>query len=176
MSGRPSSRGRMDVRPPSGQGMRPASPRIQLTPLQQPNKASVLLSESSDKEAITTLKKDIRRIASKLSDFSSALQVDARLQNKDASSLLRNPLNSAHPPRPPSGGGQAGPAALAANIETLIDRASAAPSGDGVKASLLELLFTVTEDAQRCAIALTDKKAPSRVHVPPPPSDFAASR
>lgn len=32
----------------------------------------------------------------------------------------------------------------------------------------MELLFTVMEEAQRCTITLTEKRAPSKVHVPPP--------
>ena len=170
---RPPSRGKLldsnTSRPrPLGEGVRPgSSPRVMLSPLKPPNSQGFAGSGSDspdDKEYIAQLKREIRLLANKVSEYSAAVDTDRRMG--DSSSLLRRPLTPGSANRPGTSGGQASVGHLAGNIDTFIEKASAGKGSEQVKSALLELLLTLLEDAQRSTLMLTEKRAPAGCTVP----------
>ena len=183
MTARPPSRGKLldanTARPPSrsfadgasGSGRPSSSPRVMLQPLQPPNSQGFAGGSSTaadDKEYLSQLKREIRLLASKVSEYSAAVETDRRMA--DSSSLLRRPLTPGSANRPATAGGQVSAGQIAANIDTFIEKASAGKGAEQAKSALLELLLTVLEDAQRCTLMLTEKRAPAGCTVPAPSS------
>jgi hypothetical protein len=178
MAARPPSRGKLldtnAARPPSRSladiGMRPgSSPRVMLQPLQPPNSQGFAGGSNSladEKEYLSQLKKEIRRLASKVAEYSAAVETDRRMA--DSSSLLRRPLTPGSANRPGTSDGQASVGHIAGNIDTFLEKATAGKGAEQAKSSLLELLLTVLEDAQRCTLMLTEKRAPLPSTVPAP--------
>mmetsp|Transcript_17602 Transcript_17602/g.42709 ORF Transcript_17602/g.42709 Transcript_17602/m.42709 type:complete len:613 (-) Transcript_17602:109-1947(-) len=163
LSGRPPSRGLTEG------GSRPSSsPRVMLQPLQPPNSQGIVTSQTEDKEYFTGLKKEVRQAAARLLEYAKAVETDHKMA--DSSSLLRRPLT-------PGGSQQQSSNAVpglqyavqtAQNIDAAIEKASANQAPDCAKTNLLELLFSVLEDAERCCLTLTTKRAPTPGSVPAP--------
>lgn len=108
-------------------GVRPgSSPRVMLQPLKPPNSQgfSVGSDSTDDKEYIAQLKREIRLLANKVSEYAVAVETDRRMG--DSSSLLRRPLTPGSANRPGTSGGQASVGQIAGNIDTFIEKASAA--------------------------------------------------
>ena len=157
---RPPSRSLVDerVRPKS-------SPRVMLQPLQPPNSLGFGAGSSYDeKEYMLQLKQEIRLLAGKVVEYATAVETDHRMA--DSSSLLRRPLTPGSARWPGTAMSTVGQ--IAGNVDTFIDKATAGKSVDQAKTALLELLLTVLEDAQRCTLMLTDKRAPNDCNVPAP--------
>ena len=179
-SGRPPSRGKLldsnqTARPPPfDSSMRPgSSPRVMLQPLQPPNSQGLSGSgkssaDTEDKEHISQLKREIRLLASKVSEYSSAVETDLRMS--DSSSLLRRPLTPGSTNRPGTSSGMTSVGQIANNVDTFIEKASAGKGSEQAKSALLELLLTLLEDAHRCTLLLTERRAPIRCAVPAPSS------
>ena len=175
---RPPSRGKLDAntaRPPSRSladgSFRPSSsPRVMLQPLQPPNSqgfaGGTSSSSADDKEYLAQLKREIRLLAAKVSEYSAAVDTDRRMG--DSSSLLRRPLTPGSANRPGTSGGLTAVGQIAGNVDTFIEKASAGKGFEQAKSGLLELLLTLLEDAQRCTLMLTDKRAPAGCTVPAP--------
>jgi len=181
MAARPPSRGKLldanTARPPSRSladgSFRPSSsPRVMLQPLQPPNSQGFSGGSSAtaadDKEYLSQLKREIRLLASKVSEYAAAVETDRLMA--DSSSLLRRPLTPGSANRPSTAGGQVSAGQIATNIDTFIEKASAGKGVEQAKSALLELLLTVLEDAQRCTLMLTEKRAPAGCLVPAPSS------
>jgi hypothetical protein len=172
----PPSRGKLDgnaARPPlrlTSEGGRPgSSPRVMLQPLQPPNSqgfAGGTTASADDKEYLAMMKREIRVLAAKVAEYSAAVDTDRRMS--DSSTLLRRPLTPGSANRPGTSGGLTAVGQIAGNVDTYIEKASAGKGFEQAKSGLLELLLTLLEDAQRCTLMLTEKRAPAGCTVPAP--------
>ena len=171
----PPSRGKLDgnaARPPlrlmPEVGRPGSSPRVMLQPLQPPNSQgfSGTTASADDKEYLAQLKREIRLLAAKVAEYSAAVDTDRRMS--DSSTLLRRPLTPGSANRPGTSGGLTAVGQIAGNVDTYIEKASAGKGFEQAKSGLLELLLTLLEDAHRCTLMLTDKRAPAGCTVPAP--------
>ena len=169
----PPSRGKLDgnsARPPlrlTSEGGRPgSSPRVMLQPLQPPNSQGFAGGTADDKEYLAMLKREIRLLATKVAEYSAAVDTDRRMS--DSSTLLRRPLTPGSANRPGTSGGLTAVGQIAGNVDTYIEKASVGKGFEQAKSGLLELLLTLLEDAQRCTLMLTEKRAPAGCTVPAP--------